>query len=90
VAVFKQLLAQSVDGLRAPVHQEIAGSKHDAVRLLLFTREPRNFAWVTRLRNNVPAASAERFGLPSGNVRTGARRPVPAAAQAPQELFCFY
>src|SRR6516225_11361409 len=36
VAVFHQVPAKSVDALRALPHQEIAGSKHDAVRLLLF------------------------------------------------------
>src|SRR6516225_4569141 len=36
VAVFHQVPAQSVDALGALPHQEIAGSEHDAVRLLLF------------------------------------------------------
>jgi hypothetical protein len=36
VAVFKQVTAQSVDALRTLTHQEIPGSEHDAVRLLLF------------------------------------------------------
>src|SRR5215831_596818 len=36
VAVFHQVPAKSVDALGALTHQEIAGSEHDAVRLLLF------------------------------------------------------
>src|SRR5262249_19368835 len=36
VAVFQQVSAKSVDALGALTHQQIAGSKHDAVRLLLF------------------------------------------------------
>src|SRR5215813_11583268 len=36
VAVFHQVTAKSVDTLGALPHQEIAGSEHDAVRLLLF------------------------------------------------------
>src|SRR5262249_8553582 len=36
VAVLHQVPAQSVDALGALPHQEIAGSKHDAIRLLLF------------------------------------------------------
>jgi hypothetical protein len=36
VAVFRQVPAKGVDALGALTHQEIAGSKHDAVRLLLF------------------------------------------------------
>src|SRR6516165_5165981 len=36
VAVFHQMPAKNVDALGALPHQEIAGSKHDAVRLLLF------------------------------------------------------
>src|ERR1700722_19375418 len=36
VAVFQQVPAESVDALGALTHQEITGSKHDAVRLLLF------------------------------------------------------
>src|SRR6516162_10936026 len=36
VAVFQQVPAQSVDALGALPHQEVPGSKHDAVRLLLF------------------------------------------------------
>jgi hypothetical protein len=34
--VFHQVPAESVDALGALTHQEIAGSEHDAVRLLLF------------------------------------------------------
>jgi hypothetical protein len=36
VAVFEQVPAKSVDALGALTHQEIAGSEHDGVRLLLF------------------------------------------------------
>ena len=36
VAVFHQVPAKGVDALGALTHQEIAGSEHDAVRLLLF------------------------------------------------------
>src|SRR5262252_2706616 len=36
IAVFHQVPAKSVDTLGALPHQEIAGSEHDAVRLLLF------------------------------------------------------
>src|SRR5215469_1103687 len=36
IAVFHQVPAKSVDALGALTHQEIAGSEHDAVRLLLF------------------------------------------------------
>src|SRR6516164_9682292 len=36
VAVFHQMPAKNVDALGALPHQEIAGSEHDAVRLLLF------------------------------------------------------
>src|SRR6516225_8752579 len=36
VAVFHEVPAKSVDALGALPHQEIAGSEHDAVRLLLF------------------------------------------------------
>ena len=36
VAVFHQVPAKSVDALGALTHQEITGSEHDAVRLLLF------------------------------------------------------
>src|SRR6201989_3471847 len=36
VAVFHQVPAKSIDALGALTHQEIAGSEHDAVRLLLF------------------------------------------------------
>ena len=36
VAVFQQVPAKRVDALGALPHQEIAGSKHDPVRLLLF------------------------------------------------------
>ena len=36
VAVFNQVTAQSVDALGALTHQEVAGAKHDAVRLVLF------------------------------------------------------
>src|SRR6201987_4839998 len=36
IAVFHQVPAQSVDALGALTHQEVPGSKHDAVRLLLF------------------------------------------------------
>ena len=36
VAVFHQVPAKSVDALGALTHQEITGSEHNAVRLLLF------------------------------------------------------
>src|SRR5215472_17594931 len=36
VAVFQQVPTKSVDALGALTHQQITGSKHDAVRLLLF------------------------------------------------------
>ena len=36
IAVFHQVPTKSVDALGALTHQEIAGSEHDAVRLLLF------------------------------------------------------
>src|SRR6516225_4618943 len=49
VAVFHQVPAQSVDALGALPHQEIAGSEHDAVRLLLFGLD-RNKAHARPLR----------------------------------------
>src|SRR6516165_2756162 len=49
IAVFHQVPAQSVDALGALPHQEIAGSKHDAVRLLLFGLD-RNEAHARPLR----------------------------------------
>src|SRR5215469_18173244 len=40
VAIFQQVPAQSVDALGALAHQQIAGSKDDAVGLLLFALDP--------------------------------------------------
>jgi hypothetical protein len=49
VAVLKQVPAQRVDALRALTHQEIPGSEHDAIRLLLFGLD-RNEAHARPLR----------------------------------------
>src|SRR5215831_5049513 len=49
VAVFHQVPAKSVDALGTLPHQEIAGSEHDAVRLLLFALD-RNEAHARPLR----------------------------------------
>src|SRR5215813_9812507 len=49
IAVFHQVPAKSVDALGALTHQEIAGSEHDAVCLLLFALD-RNEAHAWPLR----------------------------------------
>src|SRR5439155_16862516 len=49
VAVFHQVPAKSVDALSALTHQEIPGSEHNAVRLLLFGLD-RNEAHARPLR----------------------------------------
>src|SRR6516165_9574589 len=60
IAVFHQVPAQSVDALGALTNQEIAGSKHDAVRLLLFGLD----------RNEAHARPLGRFtdGLCTGGI----------------------
>src|SRR5580704_15283014 len=60
VAVFKQVPAQSVDALRTLTHQKIAGSEHDAVRLLLLGLD----------RNEAHARALRRFtdGLRIGRI----------------------
>src|SRR6516164_3640316 len=60
IAVFHQVPAKSVDALGALTHQEIAGSKHDAVGLLLFGLD----------RNKAHARSLGRFtdGLCIGGI----------------------
>src|SRR5262245_65840006 len=60
MAVFHQVPAKSVDALGALTHHEIAGSKHDAVRLLLFGLD----------RNEAHAGSLGRFtdGLCIGRI----------------------
>src|SRR6516162_9317720 len=60
VAVFQQVPAKSADALGALPHQEIPGSKHDAVRLLLFALD----------RNEAHARPLSRFtdGLCIGGI----------------------
>src|SRR6516164_6557126 len=62
VAVFQQVSAQSVDALGALTHQEIAGSKHDAVRLLLFGLD-RNKAHAGALRRFTDGLGIRRIVL---------------------------
>jgi hypothetical protein len=82
VAVFHQVPAKSVDALGALPHQEIAGSEHDAVRLLLFGLD-RHEAMLGRwAASQMASASAASFfcrlmnGL-AHKCRRGASTPSP-------------
>src|SRR6516165_2610209 len=62
IALFHQVPAQSVDALGALPHQEIAGSEHDAVRLLLFGLD-RNKAHARPLRRFTDGLCISRIVL---------------------------